>query len=167
MKFKMMICFVAAVVSSSIFAASSKDDWSKLRRNHDVLIIQPGIAMTMGPTGVFNACATSQELRSIHPVKSCTAYKLVVHGNPKSDSGSSEYVCTNYELKDVVIARDHEETVCLEYSPTTEINTGECIKWATVQKTYPRNFNLEVVATGEFYMGHLFDKSFSLPECDM
>lgn len=168
MKFMMMVLTAATMISSAAFAASPTDSWSSLRNNRDVLILQPHAVMSMGPTGVFNTCATDEELRSINPVRTCTAYKTVVRGNPNSEAGGwIEYVCTNYVMKDVVVTRDHEETICVKHAPVSETSSGECIESATVNRTYPRDFKLEVVGgTGEVYMRHLFDKAFSLPDCE-
>src|SRR5437868_5450389 len=100
MKFIMMALTAATLFSQAGYAASSKDSWSTLRANRDVLILQPGVVMSMGKSGVFNTCATDSELRSINPVNTCTAYERVVHGNPNSEAGGwIEYVCTNYEMK--------------------------------------------------------------------
>ncbi len=167
MKFIMVALTAATLFSQTSFAASPRDSWSTLRSSRDVLILQPGIVMSMGKAGVFNTCATDSELRSINPVKTCTAYERVVHGNPNSEAGGwIEYVCTNYETKDITITREHEEQVCVKWSRTTEASTGECLEYQTVTKTYPRDFSIEVVgANGEMYMQHMFNKSYSLPDC--
>lgn len=165
MKFFMMALTAATLFSQASFAASPKDSWAKLRADRNVIILAPNILSQMG---AFNACATDSELRSISPVRTCTAYKEVVHGNPNSEAGGwVEHVCTNYEMRDVSIAREHEEQVCTKWIQPSEASPGECKEWETVTKTYPRNFSVEVVsAVGEMYMQHLFDKTLSLPDCE-
>jgi hypothetical protein len=164
MKFFMMALTAATLFSQSSFAASPKDSWSKLRADRNVIILQPHVLMQMG---AFNACATDTELRSINAVKTCTAYKEVVHGNPNSEAGGYiEYVCTNYEMKDMTIEREHQEQVCTKWLPPSEASSGECREWSTVTRTYPRDFSVEVVSSvGEMYMQHLFNKNLSLPDC--
>jgi hypothetical protein len=168
MNFKMIVITTATMISSAAFSTTSRDSWPSIRNNKNVLILQPGIAMSMGSTGVFNTCATDEDLKSINPIKTCTTYKKIVHGVPNSEAGGwVEYVCINYRLREVVLARDHEEKICSKYSPVSEASSGECIKWETISRTYSRNFKLEVVSgLGENYMQHLFDKSFSAPDCE-
>ncbi len=164
MKFFMMALTAATLFSQASFAASPKDSWAKLRADRNVIILQPHVLMQMG---AFNACATDTELRSINDVKTCTAYKEVVHGNPNSEAGGwIEHVCVNYEMREVVVQREHEEQVCTKWLPPSEASSGECREWKTVTRTYPRDFSVEVVsAVGETYMQHLFNKSLSLPDC--
>ncbi|MBC7537956.1 MAG: hypothetical protein H7281_03995 [Bacteriovorax sp.] len=126
MKFKMAVITTATMISSNAFSATSQDSWPSIRNNKNVLILQPGFAMSMGSTGVFNTCVTDEELRSINPIKTCSTYKKIVHETPNSEAGGwIEYVCQNYKLREVVIARDHEEKICSKYSPVSNASSGE------------------------------------------
>jgi hypothetical protein len=167
--YSVLICSTLfTLIMNNASALSKKDDWSSIRRgNKNVAIIQPADPAThFGRLGLFNACVTSEELRSIVPVKQCVSYKVIKRGSPGTELDEKEVrKCDKHEDRDVSLERYHMEPVCLQRAPSTEVSNNECTEWGNQSVTYPASYNLEVITLTSLDNQHLFTKTLALPEC--
>lgn len=159
------VCFTIALLTLDSFAITGFDSWKALRSSEDVIIQQPTFAGVFGPEGLFNACTTDDEFKSIRPVRNCVFYRTV---KLNSERGiSKDYVCAAYETKQVSISRTFIQNICVRYSPMSAHSSGECIEYESVILVYPTTFSFPVFERrpreyGEF----LFSKTFALQSCD-
>lgn len=165
---KAFTMFALLLFSINAFAITGKDDWKTIRKDRDVLIVQPAFAERFGKNGLFNACVSGNEIRSINPVKNCVAYTQVENDNQNQNlSGYKNYNCTQYKEEYVGLNRQHTEERCIRFAPINEYTSGECIAYGSSTAVYPTTYSLPVIeAEGEEYGTHLFSKTYALPECD-
>lgn len=162
---KMMLVALAALISSNAFALSAKDSWNTIL-NANVSVSGPQFAGAFGlPNGIFNACVDGNTFKSIAPVKTCTAWKEEKRGHGGEEGEYTEWTCLSYANVDVAISRNAVEQVCVQYD-NGEAYTG-CVKWESVNVTYPLSYNLAVhnTAGGEDYQAYLFSKDYTIPAC--
>lgn len=163
MQKKMMIMLTLALASSSAFSVTGKDSWREIRTSGDLLIQQPTFAKVFGPQGLFNACATEDELKSLTPVKNCLSYREITKINPETGAAYRDYACSEYEIKHVSISRTYTEDACVRHDNTS----GECLAYSNVTSVYPTSFQFAVIeaegiSNGEF----IFSKTYALPPCE-
>lgn len=156
------------LVSSNAFALSAKDDWSKIRKSWDALILQPNFAGAFGSEGVFNACATDDSFQSLQPIRVCKEYREIRHGNSNSEGGGwIEYRCVNWQTENVEISRTVQQSRCIRHAPINEGSSGGCLEYETKDVQLGKTHKLEVVyARGELYMHHMFFKNYTIPDCE-
>ena len=159
------IAFALAFLSTESFAITGKDSWSKLRSSGEVMILQPTFAGIFGPEGLFNACTTDHEFKSIKVVKNCIEFKEVTR---ESESGFfKDYICTSFETKHVSIRRNYIKNVCANFSQMTAYSSSECLQYESRKSVYPTTFSFIVIeASGEEFGNFLFSKTFALQSCD-
>ncbi len=156
-----MMILAAVLVSSNAFAVSASDSWATIRASYAVAIAQPQFAGAFGTDGLFNACDAGEAYKSINPVKVCVKGEVVYSGNGETASA----VCEQYAEQNVVVAKNNEETVCLEYGKVAEDYVG-CVKTGTKAVRYDNAFNLAVTSMGgNDYGTTLFTKAYSAPAC--
>jgi hypothetical protein len=161
MKKYWLVIAAFTIVSSSAFSLTGKDRWSDIRSSRDVLIQQPTFAAVFGSQGLFNACSTEEEFRSIEPVRTCLSYREVLRGNEK------DYICAEYETREVVISRTYNQSKCVTHAPMSENSSGECIEYGNSTSVYPSSFQLAVIeAQGIEYRNFIFSKTFAIPSCE-
>lgn len=153
--------------SQNIHAITGKDDWKTIRKNREVLVIQPAFAEAFGPKGLFNACLSGDEFRSINPVKTCVAYSEIASDDQnRSLSGYKKYNCTKYQTEHVSVPRTYTADRCVKFAPINEFTSGECIEYAPNTSVYPTAYSFPVIeADGDQYGTHLFSKTYAIPEC--
>lgn len=160
MKMQMMVALTVFLISSSSFSITGRDNWQTIRSSEEVLIQQPVFAGALGPQGLFNACATEEEFRSKTPVQNCLSYRPVMK---TTNTGTyKDYVCEEYETKNVVISRTFTQEECVKHD-----RSGECLEYDSVTSVYPKRFQLVVIESRTDSSGNfIFSKSYSIPSCD-
>ncbi len=160
--------FALLAFSLTAHAITGKDDWKKIRKSREVLIMQPAFAERFGRDGLFNACVAGSEIRSISPVKNCVAYTQVDNESQNQNlSGYKDYNCTKYKEEYVSVSREHTIDRCVKFAPINEFTTGECVAYEPRRTTYPTTYSLPVIeADGDQYGNHLFSKTYALPDCE-
>lgn len=167
MKKILLFITIATTLSSTAFAFSEKSEWSEIRKNTKINIVQPRFAEAFGPSGLFNACVSEDEIKSINPVVVCLNYKNVQKGINTEIGTYIELVCTKSAVQDVIISKTHSQTVCTKRAPPTEISSNECIEWGSKDVIYPNNYSIEIVRADKLEAGnHLFNKTLTLPTCE-
>jgi hypothetical protein len=137
---KQMLMIVLAIMSSNAFSVTGLDRWKDIRSSTDLMIRQPAFAKIFGEQGLFNACATEEELRSKTPVKS-------------NELGT----------RNISISRVHTENVCVNH----DNRSGECLEYGDVTSVYPTSFQLAVLEVQENGNGDfIFSKTYALSPCD-
>jgi hypothetical protein len=156
---------VLALLTLDSFAITGFDSWKIIRASDDVIIQQPTFAGVFGPEGLFNACTTDDEFKSIKPVRNCVFYQAV---KLNSERGlTNDYVCAAYETKQVSISRTYIQNVCVRYSPMSPYSSGECIEYESITSVYPTTFSLPVFdKSTQEYGEFLFSKTLALQSCD-
>lgn len=156
MKNKMVMTTLVFVISSAVvsispaLAISGRDTWKSIRASRDVLIEQPAFAGVFGDQGLFNACVTEDEFRSLVPVKTCLS------------NG-----CQDYEIRNVTVNRVHTKNVCVRFAPMNAYSSGECVDYQVVTAVYPTSFKLPVIeGNGEQSGDYIFSKNYSVPACE-
>ncbi len=129
------------------------------------MIQQPTFAGIFGPEGLFNACTTDDEFKSIRPVKNCLEYREVLR---QSERGVyKDYVCAAYEIKPVSISRTYIQNICVRHAAMRANSSGECIQYDSITSVYPTTFSFAVIeANNDDYGNFLFSKTFALQSCD-
>ncbi|MDD4972776.1 MAG: hypothetical protein PHY93_00415 [Bacteriovorax sp.] len=168
---KKHLFFVTAIimaVSSTAFAVSKKSEWSEIRKAKDVSIVQPKFAEAFGPAGLFNACLSNGDIKSIAPVNVCLNYENVTIGTPNSEGGAyTKRHCKKSALQDVTIDKTYTQNICLKRAPATEFSSNECIEWGSKTSIYPDSYLIEIVRRDSLEAGnHLFNKTLVLPMCE-
>lgn len=154
-----------AFITMDSFAITGRDNWGDIRRSDEVMIQQPTFAGIFGPEGLFNACTTDDEFKSIKPVKNCLEYREVIR---QSETGKyRDYVCTFYETKPISISRTYIRNICVKHAVKLRSSAVECIQYESVTMLYPTTFSFAVIDTAsEEYGNYLFSKTFALQSCD-
>lgn len=164
---KVLLLLAATALSFNSYALSKSSDWSEIRQNRRINIVQPKFAEAFGKTGLFNACVTYDEIRSISPVGICLNYEEVVIGSSDSDNKITDQRCTKTASQDIVLSRSYNEMVCTKRSNADEISSSECVRWENKTQFYPDTYRLEIVRADKLEAGnHLFYKTLVLPVCD-
>lgn len=144
------ITSTALISISPALAITGRDSWKVIRASHDVLIEQPAFAGVFGDQGLFNACATEDEFRSLVPVKTCLS------------NG-----CEKYEIRNVTVNRVHTKNICVRFAPMNAYSSGECVDYKTVTAMYPTSFQLPVIEGDAEQSGdYIFSKNYSVPACE-
>lgn len=158
---KMILTTLASLsLAISAYAANRSSSWSEIFKSSAVVQTH----YQLGGLQLSNACLTDTEVRSIHPVKTCTDLRQV-----KKNSGDGdvhiEYVCHNWETRDVATPRSYEEPVCTRYTPSHRDGPGpECIAYGMKSHWIPET--IEATVTLSHGDGHeTFTKSFTFPMC--
>ncbi|MGZ3789562.1 MAG: hypothetical protein ACXVLQ_13625 [Bacteriovorax sp.] len=163
---------IISLSHASAATLSDKSDWSSIRMDRRVTIVQPKFASVFGPLGLFNACATESELRSIHPVDVCVSYKVIRAGSPNTEMDEAPVKkCERTERQDVKVERTTTTPTCIRYAPETEESSNECIEWENVTTTLPTDHKLAVAYRRGYLAGErggetLFKKTLVLPACE-
>lgn len=160
MYFKVLAALSIFLSSANGFSITGRDDWKTIRASQDVIIQQPTFASAFGPQGLFNACATDEVFKSKTPVQNCLSYAQVLK---TSEAGTyKDYVCTEYEMRHVIISRTFTQNECVKHA-----SNGECVEYDDVTSVYPTSFQLAVVDSysqpaGDF----IFSKAYRIPACE-
>jgi len=153
MKMLTLAMTMTLLTSGNAFTQTVNDTWQSIRKNKDLHIMQPQFAEAMGSDGLFNTCATDDEFKSLMPIRVCKEY--------------DEVKCLRFEQEKVVISRTVQETYCKKHIPLSETNWGSCEEYGTRTIFLGKKYKLEVVQnTGKLYMHHLFNKTFTIPNCE-
>lgn len=160
MKTQLMVTLTALLLSSDVFSITGRDSWQTIRSSHEVIIQHPVFAGAFGPEGLFNACATEEEFRSKIPVQKCLSYRQIIR---TSNTGTyKDYVCNEYEAKNVSISRTYTQEECVKHD-----RSGECLEYDTVTSVYPTSFFLVVIESNANKSGNfIFSKAYSILACD-
>ena len=156
---KMAAIMLVFFSTTSALAITGRDNWQAIRGSREVLIQQPLFASAFGPQGLFNACYTEEDFRSVTPVESCLSYRPVIR---HSSTGSyKDYVCNEYEKRNVIISRTYTQIECVKRT------SGECTEYDSVTSVYPTGFKLVVIeAEGpEAATDFIFMKTYAIPSC--
>ena len=148
---KLFIVAASMILSASAMAASST--------------VIHGYSQVLGSIKLNNACITESEVKSINPVRVCT--KLVPHtvDNGGEIGSHTDWVCANWETKDLAASRAFERTVCLKHAPINEASSGECLKYGTVSDFLPATIKITTVTNhGEASTER--QSWFSFPACE-
>lgn len=160
-KIMMMMLMVIPMISQTASALTGKDRWQDIRTNPEVLIQHPTFAKAFGPQGLFNACVTEDEFRTIKPVTTCLSYKEVIRNNQR------EFECAENETRHVQISRTYNQNICLRHAPATADSSGECLEYGNSTSVYPTSFKLAVIeGVGSEYGNLIFSKSYAVPTCE-
>lgn len=159
-----LLCYLLAI--SSAFAQSARSDWSSIRLERRVSILQPEFAKQFGPSGIFNICYDDDEFKSIRPVNVCTIYRETKMGIPNSEVGQTIVKkCIERVPKDIQIPRTMTRDVCKKRAAPTEFSSNECLEWTSVTTTLSTSYKLpvvNVVTEGN----EMFKKVYDIPKCD-
>jgi hypothetical protein len=164
---KLLYIAMAFTLSSTAFAFSEKSDWSEIRKNKRINIVQPKFAEAFGRTGLFNACVTEDEIKSINPVNVCLDLRDVQKGVNTEAGTYIVTVCNKSAIQEVVVSKTHTQVVCTKHVLPTETSSNECIEWGSITSTYPESYSIEIVRANKLETGnHLFNKTLALPTCE-
>jgi len=153
MKMHTLTMILTLITSSNAFAQLANESWSSIRKNRDILILQPQFAEVMGSDGLFSTCATEDDFKSLIPVRVCKEF--------------NESNCLRWQIENVVISKTVQETFCTRHVPLTESTLGGCEEYDTRTITLGNTYNLEIVnGQGKLYLHHLFNKTFTIPNCE-
>jgi hypothetical protein len=159
---KSLLVLAAVLVSGNAFAVSASDSWATIRSSNAVAISQPQFAGQFGAEGLFNACDAGESYKSINPVKYCAKGEVVYSG--QGETSTTEYVCSEWAVSQVEVAKNQEVEVCSEMRHD-EGFTG-CVKWAKASVRLDNAFNFAVTSMGgNDYGTTLFTKAYSAPAC--
>lgn len=160
MKTQMMVTLTVFLISASVLAVTGRDNWATIRSSGEILIQQPTFAGAFGPEGLFNACSTDEEFKSKTPVSTCLSYRQVI--SQSSTGPYKDYVCSEYESRNVVISRTYTQEECVKHD-----RSGECLEYDSVTSVYPKIIQLVVIETGNEKSGNfIFSKPYKIPACD-
>lgn len=99
-----------------------------------------------------NACVTSDEVRTIYPQTVCTELEERTTPGHGEIGPVTDWVCVNWETKDLAYPRAFERSVCLKNAPINEAHSGECLKWGTREDFLPKTIKFrKEILQGEFY----------------
>jgi hypothetical protein len=143
-------------------ATSANDSWARVMADSNLLVNTP-YSGTFGPMGIFNACATETEFRSISPVDVCVQYKYI----PATTEGDvpGTYECVKTEKKITSMPRSGTQHTCVRQD-MSEAHYPDCLEWADVAYNLPTKMNIEVMyGSGEAYASTAFYKGFTVPAC--
>lgn len=163
-----LLCYLLTTLTtmSSAFAQSVRSEWSAIRLDRRVSILQPEFTKQFGPAGIFNICYDDDEFKSITPVNVCTIYRESKVGIPNSEIGQTIIKkCIERVPQDIQIARTVTRDVCKTRAAPTEFSSNECLEWTSVTSTLPLNYKLPVVnivTEGN----EMFKKGYDIPKCD-
>lgn len=160
MKTQKMVALTILLLPFNVFPITGRDNWQTIRSSHEVIIQQPVFAGALGPQGLFNACATDEEFRSKTPVQSCLSYRQVIKSSNKGLY--KDYVCDDYESRNVVISRTFTQEECVKHNPI-----GECVEYDSVTSVYPTSFQLPVISFNEGGLNNfIFSKAYAVEKCN-
>lgn len=146
MKLSTIALITSLFTSINLFAITGQDRWEMIRASTDVYIQQPSFAQVFGQHGLFNACHTPKEFKSLTPVKNCITYRNVIHHT--SEGAFNDYVCTKYEKKFASVSRFY-------------------LKNGSTHAIYPETIKLIVFeAQDSEAAAFLFAKNYTLPPCE-
>lgn len=161
---KSIVLSIAALfVSTQVLAATitANSAWSTIlaSRHHMADTLYP----VFGPQGIFNACATATELKSVAPVTVCAETKYV----PGHGELSPETVCLRSEKRHVSMARSGVAAVCVKHAPINEVSSGECLEFQDRPYTLSLSYNVQVLHDGYGDAGPqvAFVKAYTIPTC--
>jgi hypothetical protein len=154
------VTFAVFLISVNVLAITGRDNWATIKSSREILIQQPTFASAFGPEGLFNACSTDQEFKSKTPVTICLSYRKVVTNSKTAPY--KDYVCNEYELRNVVISRTYIQEECVKHD-----RFKECIEYDSVTSVYPTSIQLVVIEIGDEKSGNfIFSKPYKIPSCD-
>jgi len=160
MKTHLMVILTIFLISASVLAVTGRDSWSSIKSSGEIIIQQPTFAGAFGKQGLFNACATEEEFKSITPVSTCLNYRQVIVSS--STGPYKDYVCNEYESRNVNISRTYTQEECVKHN-----RSGECLEYDSVTSVYPTSFQLVVIESGSEKTGNfIFSKPYNIPACD-
>ena len=160
MKIQMMVTIFVFLISASVLAVTGRDSWTSIRSSGELLIQQPTFAAAFGPQGLFNACATDEEFKSLVPVSTCLSYRQVTIDSPTGPY--KDYVCNESESRNVSISRTYTQEECVKHD-----RSGECLEYDSVTSVYPKSIDLVVIESGNEKSGNfIFSKPYKIPACD-
>lgn len=160
MKIQVMATIYVFLISTNALAVTGRDNWTSIRSSGEILIQQPTFAGAFGPQGLFNACATDEEFRSLTPVSRCLSYRQVTVDSPTGPY--KDYVCSESESKNMAISRTYTQEECVKHD-----RSGECLEYDSVTSVYPKSIELVVIESGGEKTGNfIFSKPYKIPACD-
>lgn len=168
---KVMLLFLASSLASNTgLAVTGRDSWQSIRQTPGLVLLQPKFAQAFGPRGLFNACITDEQFRSITPVNTCVLYK-----------GTT---CAESALQPVTMERVSNRKVCWEQVPS-ESNDERGSEKLSQEKPYEQPYEeclsdpyaSSPLSSISFYIPvierskegkdkFLFSKKYSLPACE-
>ena len=167
MKKLLFFITVLATLFNTAFAFSEKSNWNEIRNRKGITIVQPKFAEAFGPDGLFNACVTEDEIRSINPVSVCLDKKDLQKGLNMELGTYIVPVCVKSAIQDVVVNKNHDLVECKKHAPETEFSSNECIEWEQKSARYPNSYSIEIIRTDKLEAGnHLFSKTLELAACE-
>src|SRR4051794_8383609 len=97
---KLMIAAFALLASTSALAGlGASDSWDTIRASRDYNV--SAVFPAFGPSGIFNACAPADDIRSLTPVTVCVETKYT----PGHGEFGGETVCVREESRTVTMPR--------------------------------------------------------------
>jgi hypothetical protein len=158
---KMLIIAAALVASVNANATNAGDSWAKIFADNSLIVTVP-YKGTFGPNGIFNACATATEFKSLTPVKVCVE-RTWVDGIGEGPDAMGHYECVKYENQMTSALRSGVSHSCVKLD-MSEHGYPNCLEYADVPFSISTKFNVDVVrTTGDAQ--EVFTKSFVVPAC--
>ena len=164
---KKLIILIAAIAATNAFAfgkSLNKDSsWEQINKDPSLAYNAP-LSDTFGPQGVFNACATETELKSLTPIQVCLEYKTT----PGSGELPPETTCVRTGMQIMTLARDYDRDECVAWTPVSESeNPPECTR--TEAHHYHLDTTFPIAVFERFNYGEtqeaLFTKDYTVPAC--
>ena len=159
----------AAGISGDSGYAIPSDSWERMFKDKSLFFVQPHFAMPLGPKGVFNACISGNQFKSVSQVRVCADLRgRWVEGRGEAESGHYDYHCERWENRDIVIERTQKEVYCEVYNPQYggEGSSEFCLKFGLRDVTYGATHTLEVVRDNQKpYRSTLVYKEYEIPVC--
>ncbi len=167
----MLLALTAFVASINAFAVAPTDansSWSNVFADHELSVVAP-YANQLGANGIFGACATASEIKSLKPQKVCVQM-VQVPGTGSSDTDyPPQFECARYEQKILSIPRKGLEDKCVEYGYENFGGDGEywvCKKSGKVAYDIGLTQSVDVIyGSGERFPSVAFTKEFMIPAC--
>ncbi len=167
----MSVVLASLIASANAFAAApvnANSSWAQVLASNDVVVVAP-YAQQLGTLGVFGACATATEIKSIAPQKVCVESAQVPGTGTSDVDYPPQYQCVRYEEKVLSMSRKGMADSCVEYGYENFGGDGEywvCKKHGMAPYEVGLTQTVDVIhASGDNYPSVAFTKSFTIPAC--
>lgn len=160
---KMIFVLAALFASFNAMAANSGSTWAEIFADHSLIVAAP-YATTLGHRGIFNACATADEIRGLSPVKVCVETRYI----PGRGDQSGETICVRAEERIGVVARRGTTARCVEWKGGWgENDYPVCTRFEEVAYEIGLTHMVDVLSNwGDRYGDVAFSKEFTIPACN-
>lgn len=167
---KMLIVALSLFVSvqaMAMSATSASSSWKEIFADRDLIVVAP-YSNELGPNGIFNACATATEIKSLSPQKVCVEERQVPSTGNSDVDYPPQYECVRYEQRVMSMARKGMKDGCVEYGMETigDSDYWTCKKSGKVAYEVNLTQSVDVInGPGENYASVAFTKEYKIPAC--